>query len=484
MAENNVITEEKKSGFSLSAFSILFIILFVLAGVTWLIASPESGVKGATLGTVVMATFGGFKDAIDVCFFVIVLGGFLGIVTKTGALDAGIAHLVKKLKGNELILIPILMTLFSIGGSTYGMAEESVAFYGLLAATMVAAGFDSMVGAATVLLGCGVGVLGSTVNPFATGIAIDTVNSTFAKMGIKETVDNGHVLLIGLALWLSSLAVAIAVVMSYAKKVKADKGSTILSLQEQNIMNKEFAKDDNAEEIPYTSKMNLTMIIFAFTFIVMICSVIPWGKFDVKIFDGWTSFLTGVSFGDWWFGEIGMWFFLIGIVIAIINKFTENETIDAFMEGAKDILGVVLIIAVARGVSVLMGDTGLDKYILKHASDALNGLSATIFAPLSYGLYALLSLVIPSTSGLAVVSMPIMGPLTQSLDYSPAVMVMIFSAASGLINLFTPTSGVVMGGLAMARIEYSTWIKFVSKTLGILVVTNVVILTIAMMVLK
>ena len=456
--------KDKKKRVSLSAFSILYIILLVLAVITWII--PD--VQNATLGTIVMASYNGFSNALDVCFFVLVLGGFLGIVTKTGALNAGITHLVKKLKGNELILIPILMTLFSIGGTTYGMSEETVAFYGLLAATMV---------------GAGVGVLGSTVNPFATGIAIDSVNKSFEELGIQSSVNNGVVIALGIVLWLSSLIIACAFVMSYAKKVKRDKGSTILSLQEQEIMNAEFSKKDTDVEVAYTGKMKLTMGIFAFGFFVMIISVIPWDKFNVTIFEGWSSFLTGAAIGEWWFGELGMWFFIIGLIIAFINRFAENEIVSAFMEGAKDIMSVVLVIAVARGASVLMGETGLDKYVLEHASQALEGLPAFAFAPLSYLLYALLSFVIPSTSGLATVSMPIMGPLAQNLGYNPAVMVMIFSAASGILNLFTPTSGVVMGGLASARIEYSTWLKFVGKLLAILFVVNLVVLTVGMMIL-
>ena len=449
--------KDKKKRSSLSAFSILYIILFVLAAITWII--PD--VKSATLGTIVMASYNGFSNVLDVCFFVLVLGGFLGIVTKTGALNAGITHLVKKLKGNELILIPILMTLFSIGGTTYGMAEETVAFYGLLAATMVAAGFDSVVGAATVLLGAGVGVLGSTVNPFATGIAIDSINKSFEELGIQSSVNNGVVIALGIVLWLSSLVIACAFVMSYAKKVKKD----------------------TDVEVAYTGKMKLSMAIFAFGFFVMVISVIPWDKFNVTIFEGWSSFLTGAAIGEWWFGELGMWFFIIGLIIAFINRFTENEIVSAFMEGAKDIMSVVLVIAVARGASVLMGETGLDKYVLEHASKALEGLPAFAFAPLSYILYALLSFVIPSTSGLATVSMPIMGPLAQNLGYNPAVMVMIFSAASGILNLFTPTSGVVMGGLASAHIEYSTWLKFVGKVLAVLFIVNLIILTVGMMVL-
>ena len=162
--------EKSKKKRSISSFTILLIILIVLALVTVVMSlAGVEGVQGATVANVATAPVKGFTDALPVCLFVLILGGFLGIVTETGALDAGIAALVKKLKGNELNLIPILMFIFSIGGTTYGMCEETVPFYLLLAATMVAAGFDSVVGAAVVLLGAGCGVLGSTVNPFAVG---------------------------------------------------------------------------------------------------------------------------------------------------------------------------------------------------------------------------------------------------------------------------------------------------------------------------
>ena len=177
----------KKKRAPLSSFTILLIILVVLAIVTVIMsASGVEGVQGATLSQVLTAPVFGFQDAIGVCLFVMILGGFLGIVTETGALDAGIAALVHKLKGNELVLIPILMAIFSIGGTTYGMCEETVPFYLLLAATMVAAGFDSLTGAAVVLLGAGVGVMGSTVNPFAVGVAVDALN------GIGVSVNQGH----------------------------------------------------------------------------------------------------------------------------------------------------------------------------------------------------------------------------------------------------------------------------------------------------
>lgn len=468
------MTEKKKR--SLTAFSILFIIIIALAVVTVFVPNVEN----ATVATVVMAPYNGFVDAIDVCVFVMVLGGFLGVVTKTGALDAGIKNLVRSLEGKELILIPIMMCVFALGGTTYGMCEETVAFYALLSATMVAAGLDTVVASATVMLGAGIGCLGSTVNPFATGIAA----SALVDMGIS--VDQSVIISLGLILLVANLVPAIIYVMNYAKKVKNENGS-ILSTSEKAAMEEEYGHHRNAEALEYTGKHKVILLIFAFTFIVMILSVMPWDQLFSEDWMmsvwGWSEFLNGAPIGWWWFGELAMWFFLAAIVIGLVGGLKEKVIVDEFIAGTADIISVVLIIAVARGASVLMKQTGLDMYILDNAAGLLNGLSATIFAPMAYLIYIALSFLIPSTSGMATVTMPIMGGLTDKLGYNPAVMIMIFSAASGLVNLFTPTSGVVMGGLSLARVEYSTWLKFVWKLLGIIFVISAVILTAAMIIL-
>lgn len=199
----------KKKKFVLTSFSIIFIIIVLLGIISHLLPKASfvgedivngSGVVGAKISDILSAPILGFQDAADVCIFILVLGGLLAIVTKTGALETGIKVLVKKLKGRELILIPILMLIFSIGGTTYGMMEETVAFYGLLAFTMVAAGMDTIVASATVLLGAGVGVLGSTINPFAVGAAISALPE-----GIK--VNQGITIGLGVALWIDRKSV-------------------------------------------------------------------------------------------------------------------------------------------------------------------------------------------------------------------------------------------------------------------------------------
>lgn len=480
--------KEKKEKKSLSSFSILFIIIFALAVASWILAGQTfeptvpngqteavDHVVRANLSDFIMSPFNGFRDAIDISVFILVLGGFLNIITQTGALEAGIQQVVKKLKGNELILIPILMFIFSIGGSTYGMAEETLPFYLLLTATMVASGFDTIVAAATVMLGAGAGVIGSTVNPFATGVAMD------ALKGVGVEPQTTVILGIGVVLWLTTTAFCIFYVMRYAKKVKADKGSTILSLAEQEEMKEHFDKSGDAE-IEFTKKHKTILTIFAFTFIIMVISLIPWESFGVTIFDGWSAFLTGESFGDWYFGELAMWFFIMSIVVSLIQGYSEQEIIDNFIDGVKDILSVVLIIVVARGASVLMSTTYLDLFILDRAANILQGLSPVLFVIVAYIIYLFLSFLIPSTSGLAYVSIPVMGGLANSIGMSPDVMIMIFVAGCGIVNLVTPTSGVVMGGLEISKINYSTWTKFMMKPLIVIAIMNLLVLIASMLI--
>ena len=169
----------------------------------------------------------------------------------------------------------------------------------------------------------------------------------------------------------------------------------------------------------------------------------------------------------------------VAILIGIIGGLSEKQIVNTFITGAADMMSVVLVIALARGISVLMASTGLDVFVLDAAANALAGLSGVIFAPMSFLVYFGLSFLIPSTSGMATVSMPIMGPLAVKLGFSPEVMVMIFSAAIGVVNLFTPTSGAIMGGLALAKIEWTTWLKFALKLIVALSVVCAVILTVA-----
>lgn len=481
---------KKKRKEFLTAFSIIFILIFALGIVSHFLPKAEfvtnaegveeivngSGVVGATLSDVLLSPILGFENAIDVCIFVLILGGFLAIVARTEALETGIKVLVKKLKGKELILIPILMFIFSVGGTTYGMLEETVGFYALLSATMVMAGMDTLVASAIVLLGAGSGVLGSTINPFAVGAAVSALPEGIA-------VNQGLIIGIGVALWLTTLLISILFVMAYARRVIKKKGSTFLSLRERKNAEEEYGSHVNTEldNVKLSKKQKITLVLFALTFVVMIVGFIPWEEFGINIFPKFTGWLTGMPLGQWYFYEAALWFLIMSVIIGFVNRTGEKKFVDTFIDGADDMVGVILIIAIARGASVLMQSTYLDNYIIYNAAEMLKNVPVVIFAPFNYVIHILLSILVPSSSGLATLSAPIVGPVANQLGYSVEGTVMTIVAANGLVNLITPTCGAIMGGLALAKVEYATWVKFALKIVVTIAVVNIVILTLAMM---
>ena len=487
-------SKKKRISFSLSAFTIILILIYLLAAATHILPAAQfdgkdiingTGVVGATLSQALLAPIKGFGDAIDICVFVLILGSFLKIVNSTNAIETGIQVLIKKLHGHELILIPILMILFSIGGTTYGMLEETVGFYALLAAAMVAAGMDTIVSSAIVLLGAGSGVLGSTVNPFAVGVAVDAAKSVLPT---GTTINQGVIIGLGAILWITTLLISIIFVMSYAKKVIAKKGSTILSLQEVKNMEATYGDEGiGKKNVQLSGRQKLTLILFAFTFVIMIISFIPWEDFGVTLFADskfiGLSWLVGCPLGQWYFQEATLWFLMMAIIIAIVNKMSEHEIVDKLVDGADDMVGVILIIALARGASVLMSQTYLDNYLIYNASKVLEMVPRIVFAPLNYIFHVGLSVLVPSSSGLATLSSPIMAPLAQKVGFSVETTIMEMVAANGFVNLFTPTCGAIMGGLALAKVEYTSWLKWVSKVLVCIALANILILTIAMLIL-
>lgn len=464
--------KQKKSFRMPTAFTVLILLTIVIAIITRFIPA----ITPAKLSDVIMAPINGFSSALGVSLFVLVLGGFLGVVMKTGALNAAITTVVKKLNGKEIYMIPILMFLISLGGTTYGMAEETIAFYALVTATMVAAGFDAITAASTILLGSTAGVLGSTVNPFVVSSSVDALKTS----GI--TIDQTVIIIVGAISWLACYAVGAFYVMRYAKKVKANKAASLLTAEEWKAVEEEYGGEKAPDAgVTFTPRQKVVMALFAVSFVVMIVGMIPWGQFGIHIFDH-TSILTGNNLGDWYFGDLTAWFLVMAIVVGLVYGLKERDIVGSFLSGAGDLISVSLVIAVSRGISVIMSTTGLDMYILENASKALEGTSSFLFTGLAYLVYLLLSFLIPSSSGLATVSMPIMGPLTQSLGLAPEVMVCVLSGACALINGITPTIGVLMGGISISRIEFSTWVKYIWKVLLAMLLVHVVILSVAMVI--
>ena len=481
-------TEHKKR--RLGTFGILLLVLLFVAVVTWICAGKtyttadgETGVvTAATFSQILMAPIAGFHNAGDVIGFVFCLGAFLAMVNATGALEAGIHQLVKKLHGKETRLIWILMFLFSIGGTTYGMGEETVGFYILLAATMTAAGMDPIVGAATVLLGAGTGVLGSTINPFATGAAVDAARS----VGVE--VNMGTLYAEGVILWLGTYLISALFVTKYAKHVMATKGS-ILTADQLNTCKAAYGHSTEiSTDEALTSRQKTCLWIFAITFVVMILGFIPWGSLNEGAYNamGWTGFLTGSQLGDWWFDDAATWFVLMGIIIGLIGMPDRSKLSSTIISGIGDMIAVNLVIALARATTVLMSETGLGSWIVEASVNALatSGMPAGLFGFLDYLLHIGLSFLVPSSSGLAALSSPIVSPIVAGMNWSVETSIMCNVAANGLVNLFTPTCGFIMGGLALARIPYDVRLKWARKLLLILGVAVGVVLTVCMIILS
>lgn len=480
---------KKKFSFP-SAFTILFLLLVVIALATWIVPAgsydydengsplpgtyhsvpqspqallssalkgPISGMYGIQdeTGNVDVWNYGELFGAIDVAMFVLIIGGFLGVTMKTGAINSGIAWVVSKLKGKEKWMFPILMTIFAIGGTSYGMAEETLAFYALIITVMLAAGYDALSAAALILLGAGIGCLGSTVNPFATGIA-----SGFAGTTLSDGLIGRIVLLI------VGTIIGIVFVMRYAEKVRKDPTkSLIYDMKSENEKQFLSSKSEGNEFGEFTTRHKVILFFFFLAFVVMVYGVIPWEDLGLAIPTWW-----------WWFPEMTANFLFFGILIGIIGKLSEKELVNTYVDGARDMLGVALIIGVARGITVIMNNGMITDTVLYWAEQALSGLSSVGFIIVTYLLYIPLSFLIPSSSGLATVSMPIMAPLAGFAGVSKALVVTAYQAASGLVNLVTPTSAVVMGGLAIARVGYGVWLKFVAVLLALLFVLTIIVL--------
>jgi uncharacterized ion transporter superfamily protein YfcC len=424
--------------------------------------APINGLYGieAEDGSISVWNSGELFGAIDVALFILVIGGFLGVTMKTGAIEGGISRIVQRLKGRERLMIPILMIVFAIGGTTFGMAEESLAFYALIITVMIAAGYDSLVAASILLLGCGIGVLGSTINPFATGIA-----SGFAGVSIEEGIVGRLIILV------VGTAIGIVFVMRYAARVQANPDSSLVA--DQRAANEaqfrtESGEGEDAAQLSGGQKAALVLFILAFA--VMIYGVIPWEDFGLGLPTLW-----------WWFPEMTASFLLFAILIGVVARMKEAEFTSTFVDGARDLLGVALIIGIARGITVIMNNGLITDTVLNAAEQAVAGLGGVAFINLMYGVFLPLSFLIPSSSGLATVAMPIMAPLAGFADVPAQLVVTAYQSANGLVNLVTPTSAVVMGGLAIARVGYGTWLKFVWPVLILLAILTVVVLTGAML---
>tara|TARA_R110002050_G_scaffold282448_1_gene430427 strand:- start:2109 stop:3602 length:1494 start_codon:yes stop_codon:yes gene_type:complete len=386
----------------------------------------------------------GIVEAADIIFLVLIIGGLIGIMNLTGAFDAGISWMANALKGREFILIIVVTFLISLGGTTFGLAEETIAFYPILIPVFLAAKYDAMVALASIYLGSSIGTMFSTINPFSVIIASDAA-------GLNWTTG----FTVRLIMYVIGTLICILYILFYAKCVKKDPSKSVIYSQKEEI-EQLFGNTTNSA-IKLTTRLRLIIIIFSLCFVVMV---------------------YGVSMLKWWFIEMTSVFLVGAILIGIIANIKESVFVDTFVKGASDLLGVALIVGIARGITVLMNDGLISDTMLYYASNITNGMNKGLFINAMLYIYGGLSFFIPSSSGMAVLTMPIMSPLADGVGIGREAVVNAYQFGMGLFAFINPT-GLILASLAIVKVGYDKWLKFVMPLVLILIVFTMIALTIS-----
>lgn len=396
--------------------------------------------KPQGLQEILYAPLKGIYDTIDIILFVLILGGFIGVFNSSGAFNEGVGYLAHHLKGREGLLIIMVSTLVSLGGTTFGLAEETLAFYPILVPVFLAAGYDLLVPVAVIYMAASIGTLASTTNPFAVIIASDAAGVDWTTGIVSRLV----MLVLG-------LTVAIIYIMRYAEKVKKDPTKSFVYGVK---IPKAFATQETMVVEKVATRTQILLSVFALTFVVMI---------------------YGVSRLGWWFQEMTALFLVSSILIAVILRIGEEGFIREFLAGAKDLLGVAFIIGIARGVTFILNEGQIADTILFYATNLVGDMPPMLFLPVLMLVFSVLTLFIASSSGMAVVTMPIMGSLATVVGVEPQEIVNAYLFGMGVMICLTPT-GLILPSLAMVNVNYKQWLKFAFPLISLLAVIATLVL--------
>lgn len=390
---------------------------------------------------VLMAPTRGIQNAADVVAFVLLIGGTFAIITKTNAINAGMNTVIKKLKNKDILIIPIVMTLLSLGGTSFGMSEEALPFYAIFMPIMMGLGYDSMTAFMICFLGPQVGYCASTVNPFNVLIA----------QGVAGIEGNPQ-LWFRMIQWVIFTVIGIAFVMMYARRVKKNPTSSI-TYHDDIAKRKEFAVVENTDDMPFTMRQKLVLLVF-----IGGLGIIVWGLITK----------------GWYMDEISMVFLGIGLLAGILGGLSEKEMANAFVEGLADFAYAAVIIGIARGILVVAEGGMIIDTILNSMATALAGVPTVVFTSMMYVVQSILTILIPSSSGLAALTIPIMAPLTELMGVNPEASVTCLQYANQVMNTISPTAGMTVAGLAVCKISFPQWWKTCWKFVLLLTVLGLV----------
>ena len=458
-------------------YAIIFALMVIFAVLTWIVPSGSyqrqevNGREVTVAGTyeqsektyideetgdevdlrqgvfdVLQAPTRGIQEAIEVVAFILIVGGSFQVITKTGAITSGMGRVVRRFKNKDILIIPIAMVLFALGGTSFGMAEETLPFFAIFMPIMMAMGFDSMTAFMVVFVGARTGYIASTINPFNVLIA----------QGILGIQGNPQLWLRMIA-WVVFSAVAITCFVLNALRVKKNPESSITF--EDDIAKKvEFAADESALDAEFTGRQKGVLAVF----IAGMCLII-WGL---------------VTQG-WYMNEISAVFLAMGLLAGVIAGFSQDVIAQEFVAGIADFAFSAIVVGLARGILVIASDGMIIDTILNALATGLGGIPAVLFTTLLYAVENLLAILVPSSSGLAALTAPIFGPLTELMGLNPEAAVWALSMGSATMSLICPTSAILVAGLGVCKIKLGQWWKTVWKFFLVVSLINIVFVAIS-----
>ncbi|KAB2925800.1 MAG: putative basic amino acid antiporter YfcC [Bacteroidetes bacterium] len=427
---------------------MIFAVIVMTAAVTWLIPGGEyqrQVKEGKTLvvpdsfsytesnpqgiADILSSPFKGFVKASEIIAFLFLLGGSFSVILRTGAITVAIQHMAKTFAQKphlQKYFIPGTMLIFSLAGTTFGMAEEVMLFIPLFIPLAISLGYDSITGTAIPFLGAAAGFAGSTFNPFTVGIA-----QSIAEVPLYSGLEYRIVI------WCISTAGMIFFVARYAKRVKADPSVSPVYAADQERRHT-MHLDTSAVE-PFTLRYTVILLLFFFSLAALVYGVLAFG---------------------WWLSEIAALFLALGILSGVAGRLKPSDITASFRDGAKDMVGVAMIIACARAILVIATEGRVLDVLLHACSGLISSVHPVFAAQMMFVVQGIINFFVHSGSGQAALTMPIMAPLADVLGLTRQTAVLAFQFGEGWINPILPTSGLTMGVLGLARIQWNVWFRW------------------------
>ena len=373
------------------------------------------------------AVYHGFVKQAGIIVFILVVGGAFWLLNATGAVTAGIRRFIGLVGKRDRMVLAALTVLFSLAGAVFGMSEETSPFVGIVVPLAVSLGYDAFMGMLVVYVAANVGFSSAFLNPFTVGIAQEMAGlPLFSGLGYRVFC------------WALLTLALVGFVLLYARHTrKAPEGAV------------------RVEEEPLTRRQGWILAVLGLTVAALIVGVTVWG---------------------WYMPEITGLFLVMGIVCGLIAGFDANRIADELIAGAKDILSAALVVGFASGIIVLLQDGKIIDSLLHGLQEGLSDSGAVASVSAMYGIQALINFIIPSATAKAAITIPIMAPFADMVGVSRQAMVLAFQFGDGFTNMITPTSGVLVAALAMARIPYTRWVKWVWKGVVALLLIGLLLL--------